>query len=384
MRILRTVTAIVFAACAAGAFAQSYPNKLIRLIVPWPQGRCTGSRRRGWCWGGDGARPPGLWHRVLQWHAAALFAVASLWTAAVVAQPYPSKLIRLIVPWPPGGGADVLSRILGPYLAENLGQQVVIDNRGGAAGNIGAELAAKSPPDGYTIVFAYSGTHAVNPSIYSKMPVKESDFAPIIWLAEVPQVLIVHPSLPVKSVKDMIALAKSKPGELTYGSSGNGAINHLAGALFATMANIRMVHIPYKGGGPAAIALMSGEITTILGEPASVVPHIKSGKLRAIAVTSGRRALAMPELPTVAEAGVPGYEVTSWNGILAPAATPADIITRLNTEFNKIISTPAMKQKMIDNGYEPMGGPPEKFGAKIRAEIAKWAPVVKAAGVRVD
>mgnify|MGYP001583962904 FL=1 len=320
MRILRTATAIVLAACAAGAFAQSYPNKLIRLIVPWP----------------------------------------------------------------PGGGADVLSRILGPYLAENLGQQVVIDNRGGAAGNIGAEIAAKSPPDGYTIVFAYSGTHAVNPSIYSKMPFKESDFAPIIWLAEVPQVLIVHPSLPVKTVKDMIALAKSKPGELTYGSSGNGAINHLAGALFATMANIRMVHIPYKGGGPAAIALMSGEITVILGEPASVVPHIKSGKLRAIAVTSGRRALAMPELPTVAEAGVPGYEVTSWNGILAPAGTPADIVTRLNTEFNKIISTPAMKQKMLDNGYEPMGGAPEKFGAKIRAEIAKWAPVVKAAGVKVD
>jgi len=194
----------------------------------------------------------------------------------------------------------------------------------------------------------------------------------------------VHPSLPVKSVKDMIALAKSKPGELTYGSSGNGAINHLAGALFATMANIRMVHIPYKGGGPAAIALMSGEITTILGEPASVVPHIKSGKLRAIAVTSGRRALAMPELPTVAEAGVPGYEVTSWNGMLAPAGTPADIVARLNTEFNKIIATPAMRQKMLDNGYEPMGGPPEKFGAKIRAEIAKWAPVVKAAGVRVD
>lgn len=320
MRILRTVTAIVFAACAAGAFAQSYPSKLIRLIVPWP----------------------------------------------------------------PGGGADVLSRILGPYLAENLGQQVVIDNRGGAAGNIGAELAAKSPPDGYTIVFAYSGTHAVNPSIYSKMPFKESDFAPIIWLAEVPQVLIVHPSLPVKTVKDMIALAKAKPGELTYGSSGNGAINHLAGALFATMANIRMVHVPYKGGGPAAIALMSGEITTILGEPATIVQHVKSGKLRAIAVTSGRRALAMPELPTVAEAGVPGYEVTSWNGMLAPAATPADIIARLNTEFNKIISTPAMKQKMLDNGYEPMGGTPAKFGAKIHSEILKWAPVVKAAGVRVD
>jgi len=312
---------------------------------------------------------------------AVLFSVCA---ASAFAQGYPNKLIRLIVPWPPGGGADVLSRILSPSLSENLGQQIVIDNRGGAAGNIGAELAAKSPPDGYTIVFAYSGTHAVNPSIYSKMPFKESDFAPIIWLAEVPQVLIVHPSLPVKSVKDLIALAKAKPGELTYGSSGNGAINHLAGALFATMTKTRMVHIPYKGGGPAAIALMSGEITVILGEPASVVPHIKSGKLRAIAVTSARRALALPDLPTIAEAGVPGYEVTSWNGMLAPAGTPADVIARLNTEFNKIIATPAMRQKMIDNGYEPMGGPPEKFGAKIHSEILKWAPVVKAAGVRVD
>ena len=322
--------------------------------------------------------------RMLRIVTTVLFAMTSLWTAAVIAQPYPSKLIRFIIPWPPGGGADVLARILSPNLAENLGQQIVIDNRGGAAGNIGAELAAKSPPDGYTIVFAYSGTHAVNPSIYSKMPFKESDFAPIIWLAEVPQVLIVHPSLPVKSVKDMIALAKAKPGELTYGSSGNGAINHLAGALFATMANIRMVHVPYKGGGPAAIALMSGEITVILGEPATIVQHVKAGKLRAIAVTSGRRALAMPELPTVAEAGLPGYEVTSWNGILAPAGVPTDIVARLNTEFNKIIATPAMKQKMIDNGYEPMGGPAEKFGAKIHSEILKWAPVVKAAGVRVD
>ena len=268
---------------------------------------------------------------------AVLFSVCA---ASAFAQGYPNKLIRLIVPWPPGGGADVLSRILSPSLSENLGQQIVIDNRGGAAGNIGAELAAKSPPDGYTIVFAYSGTHAVNPSIYSKMPFKESDFAPIIWLAEVPQVLIVHPSLPVKSVKDLIALAKAKPGELTYGSSGNGAINHLAGALFATMTKTRMVHIPYKGGGPAAIALMSGEITVILGEPASVVPHIKSGKLRAIAVTSARRALALPDLPTIAEAGVPGYEVTSWNGMLAPAGTPADIIARLNTQFNKIIPPP--------------------------------------------
>ena len=301
-----------------------------------------------------------------------------------IAQTYPNKTVRLIVPWPPGGGADVLSRIVSPKLAEDLGQQVVIDNRGGAAGNIGAEMAAKSPPDGYTILFAYAGTHAINPSIYSKMPFKESDFAPIIWMAQVPQVLVVHPSLPVKTVKDVIALAKAKPDQLTYGSSGSGAMNHLTGALFTMMTNTKIVHIPYKGGGPAAIALLSGEISMIFGEPASVVQQVKAGKLRAIAVTSPKHALALPDLPTVAEAGVPGYEVTSWNGILAPAGTPPDIVRRLNTDLNKIIAAPDMRQRMIDNGFEPVGGAPEKFGDKIRAEIAKWAPVVKAAGVKVD
>ncbi len=314
-----------------------------------------------------------------------VFATAlAVMAGTVFAQSYPSKTIRYIVPWPPGGGADVLSRILGPKLAEGLGQQVVIDNRGGAAGNIGAELAAKSPPDGYTIVFAYAGTHAINPGIYSKLPFKESDFAPIIWLAEVPQVLVVHPSLPVKTVKDVIALAKAKPDQLTYGSSGSGAMNHLTGALFTMMTNTKIVHVPYKGGGPAAIALLSGEISMIFGEPATVVQQIKAGKVRAIAVTSANRALALPELPTVAEAGVAGYEVTSWNGILAPAGTPPDIVRRLNGDLNKIIAAPDMRQRMIDNGFEPVGGAPDKFGDKIRAEIAKWAPVVKAAGVKVD
>ena len=317
------------------------------------------------------------------------FAVAAL-VAALVAAPvaaqsaYPSKQIRWIVPWPPGGGADVLSRMLSPKLSDALKQQIIIDNRGGAAGNIGAEMAAKSPPDGYTIVFAYSGTHAINPSIYSRMPFKESDFAPIIWLASVPQVLVVHPSLPVKSVKELIALAKKRPGQLTYGSSGNGAFNHLTGALFANMAKIDIMHVPYKGGGPAAVALLSGEITMILGEPASIVGFVKAGKVRALAVTGEKRAPGMPELPTMAEAGIPGYAATSWNGMLAPAGVPAPVIKRLNDEFNRIITDPEIKKRMLGNGYEPIGGSPEKFGAHIRAEIAKWAPVVKATGVRVD
>jgi tripartite-type tricarboxylate transporter receptor subunit TctC len=314
--------------------------------------------------------------------APALFTlpVADVWAQAA----YPTKTIRLVVPWPPGGGADVLTRLLTPKLSEGLGQQVIIDNRGGAAGNIGAELAAKAPPDGYTIAFAYSGTHSINPHIYAKMPFRESDFAPIVWLSSVPQVVVVHPSLPVKTVKDLIALDKAKPGQLSYGSSGNGAINHLAGELFNHITGTKLVHVPYKGGGPAAVALLGGEIGLILGEPASIVGFIQAGKVRAVAVTSAKRALSFPDLPTVAESGVAGYEVTSWNGMLAPAGTPADIIRRLNAEYNKIIADPEMRKRMIANGYEPVGGPPEKFGEHIRAEIAKWGPVVKRANVRVD
>ena len=195
---------------------------------------------------------------------------------------------------------------------------------------------------------------------------------------------MIHWTLPVKNVKDLIALAKGRPNELTYGSSGSGAFNHLTGALFGSMTGSRLVHVPYKGGGPAAVALLSGEISMIFGEPASVVGFVKTGRVRAIAVTSGRRAQAMPDLPTIAESGVPGYEATSWNGMLSPAGTPADIIKRLNAEFNRMIAEADMKKRMLDNGYEPVGGTPEKFGALIRAEIAKWAPVVVAAGIKVD
>jgi tripartite-type tricarboxylate transporter receptor subunit TctC len=315
---------------------------------------------------------------------ALMLACAVAATHAIAQGGYPAKPIRWIVPWPPGGGADVLSRMLSPKLSDALKQQIIIDNRGGAAGNIGAEMAAKSPPDGYTIVFAYSGTHAINPSIYARMPFKESDFAPLIWLASVPQVLVVHPSLPVKNVKELVALAKKRPGQLTYGSSGNGAFNHLTGALLTNLAKVDIVHVPYKGGGPAAVALLSGEITMILGEPASIVGFVKSGKVRALAVTGEKRALGMPDLPTMAEAGIAGYSATSWNGMLAPAGVPAPIVKRLNDEFNRIIAEPEIRKRMLDNGYEPVGGAPEKFGAHIRAEIEKWAPVVKATGVRVD
>jgi tripartite-type tricarboxylate transporter receptor subunit TctC len=308
----------------------------------------------------------------------------ALASGGAIAQSYPSKPIRFIVPWPPGGGADVLSRIVSPKLGEALGQQVVIDNRGGAAGNIGAEMAAKSPPDGYTIVFAYAGTHAINPSIYSKLPFKESDFAPIIWTAEVPQVLVVHPSLPVKNVKDVIALAKSKPDQLSYGSSGSGAMNHLTGALFTMMTNTKIVHVPYKGGGPAAIALLSGEISMIFGEPATVVQQIKAGKVRAIAVTSTKRALALPDLPTIAESGVPGYELTSWVGFLAPAATPRAVITRIHATLVEALRTPSVRDILLKSGAEPLGNTPEEFQENLKREIPKWNRIIKAAGVTLE
>ncbi|MDB5841581.1 MAG: hypothetical protein JWQ23_3533 [Herminiimonas sp.] len=300
------------------------------------------------------------------------------------ADTYPNKPIRWIVPWPPGGGADVLARLLAAKVSEGLGQQIIIDNRGGAAGNIGAQVAAQAAPDGYTMVFAYSGTHSINPYLYKKMPFKESDFAPVIFLTSVPQVLVVNQSVPVKSVNELISLAKSKPGSLTYASSGNGAINHLTGELFSSMAGIQLLHVPYKGGGPASVALMSGEVDMIFGEPATIVQQVKSGKLKAIAVTSAKRSLGMPDLPTIGESGVPGYEVTSWNGLLVPAKTPPEIIARLNAEFNKVLAMPDMRQRLIERGFEPVGGEPERFARHIQAELAKWGPVVRKTGISID
>jgi tripartite-type tricarboxylate transporter receptor subunit TctC len=304
--------------------------------------------------------------------------------AALAQSEYPNKPVRYIVPWPPGGGSDTLARVLGTKLSEHLGQQVIIDNRPGAAGNIGAEIGAKSPADGYTIIGAYSGTHVINPSIYKNIPFKESDFTPIILAASVPALVALHPSVPAKNIKELIALDKAKPGMLKYGSSGNGALNHLAGELFNLITGTKLLHVPYKGGGPAAIALLSAEIDLIFNDPASLVQHIKAGKLRAIASTGSKRALVMPDVPTIAESGVPSYEVTSWNGVLAPAGVPADIVRRLNTELNKIIVSSDTRPKLIEFGLEPVGGTPDQFAKHIRAESAKWAPVVKSAGVKVD
>lgn len=313
--------------------------------------------------------------------AAAVLLAAS---APVAAQAFPDKPVRFVVPWPPGGGADAMTRLLAPSLSEVLGQNVIVDNRPGAAGNIGTSVGLQSAPDGYTIIFAYSGTVAINPSLYSRMPFSAKDYAPVTWLSQVPQIVVVHPSLPVRNIKELIALAKARPGELTYASSGSGAFNHLAGELFKMMAGVKILHVPYKGGGPASLALLSGEVSMILGEPAGVLPHIRAGKLRGLAVTTARPSPSMPELPTVTATGLPGYEVISWNGVLAPAGTPPDIVAKLNAALVKVVRSPQLRKRLLASGFEPVGSTPEEFGAHIQAEIAKWAKVVKATGMKID
>jgi tripartite-type tricarboxylate transporter receptor subunit TctC len=314
--------------------------------------------------------------------AGALFTIA--FSFAVHADTYPSKPIRYIVPWPPGGGSDVLARLIAQELSKAIGQQVIVDNRAGASGNIGADIAAKSAPDGYTILSAYSGTHVINPSIFNSVPFTERDFDPVILLVSVPMMVVINPSVPATSMEELIVYAKANPGKLNYGSSGSGAYNHLAGELFNKMAGTRITHIPFKGGGPAAMALLGGQIEVMFTDPTAHINNVKAGKLRALGVTSSTPAATMPGLRPIADAGVPGYDITSWNGILAPAGTPTEIIGRLNKELNAILSRTEIRQRLIDTGYVPVGGSPEQFGVHIRAEIQKWAPVIKELGIKVD
>ena len=318
------------------------------------------------------------------WKNLLLLLAAVAITPSVMAQNYPDRPIKWIVPWPVGGGADVVARLFSEKVSEKLGQPVIIFNQGGAGGNIGARAAADAKPDGYTIVFAYSGTHSINPHIYKRMPFKQGDFAPVIFLTSVPQLLVVNASVPVSNVKDLIALAKASPGKLKFASSGNGAINHLAGELFTNMADVQLMHVPYKGGGPAAMALLGGEVDMVFGEPSTLLPNIKAGKLRAVATTSKERSKSLPDIPTISESGVPDYDVTSWNGVLAPAGTPPDIIARLNKAFNDVLADPDMRKRLLAIGYEPVGGKPEDFSKQIQSGLDKWGPIVKQTGLQID
>jgi tripartite-type tricarboxylate transporter receptor subunit TctC len=325
-------------------------------------------------------------HRFL---IAALVVVAT----SVSAQPYPSKPIRLVVPFPAAGTTDILARDVGQRLTETLGQPVVIDNRPGAAGNVGSDVVAKSAPDGYTLLMCTVSSHAINPGLYSKLPYDHiKDFAPVILVARVPNVLEVNPGVPVYTVADLIKLAKEKPGEINFASSGSGTSIHLSGELFKTMTGVNMVHVPYKGSAPAITDLIGGQVQVMFDNLPSSLQQIKAGKLRAIAVTSAQRSPALPDLPTIAESGLPGFEATSWFGVLAPAGTPPAIINRLNAEINKWLQSPDGKEKLLAQGalIEPRGesvtagGSPEQFAAFIRSETDKWAKVIKASGARVD
>jgi len=301
------------------------------------------------------------------------------------AQNYPSKPIRLVCPFPPGGAVDIASRAVAHELQQVLGQPVTVDNRPGAGGNIGADAAAKSAPDGYTLLMTTSGIMAINPALYSKLPFDTvKDFAPVSVLVSLNNVLVVNPSVPAKSVKELIALAKAQPGKLTYASSGNGTSIHLSGELFKSMTGVDLLHIPYKGSSPAVTDLLGGQVNMMFDNIPSSLPHIRAGKLRALAVTGSKRSQLLPDLPTIAEAGVPGYDSYVWFGIVAPAGTPPDIIAKLNATLVKIAATPAFRDRLSAQGYDVLSTTPEQMAASIRGEIAKWGKIVKASGAHVD
>jgi tripartite-type tricarboxylate transporter receptor subunit TctC len=322
----------------------------------------------------------------MSWLLAGSVVTASALTIlpATAADTYPSKPIRLIVPFAPGGGSDITARYLAAKLNEAWGQPVVADNRAGANGTIAIDTCAKAPPDGYTLT-TMSATHAVNVGLYSKLPYDLTrDLAFVTQTTTQPYALVINPGVPAKSVKELIAVARAKPGTLNYGSSGTGGLSHLAGALLDSMTGIKTIHIPYKGGAPAMTDVIGGQIQMLFSSVLQSHAHIKSGRLRALAVTTAKRVKAEPDLPTMQEAGVPGYEVAQWYGILAPAKTPKPIITKLNAELLRILGTKEAAERLAADGSEPVGTTPEEFAQHVRIEVAKWSKVVKEAGIKME
>lgn len=314
----------------------------------------------------------------------------SMASQALAQTAWPTKPVRIVVPFAPGGTTDILARAVAPELSKAFGQSFIVDNRAGAGGNLGADIVAKAPADGYTLLMGTVGTHGINKSLYSRLPYDpQKDFAPITLVAGVPNVMVMNTekakALHINSVLDFIAYAKAHPGQLNMASSGNGTSIHLAGELFKTMTGTFMTHIPYTGSGPAMMGMVSGTVDVMFDNLPSAMPQIKGGKLKAFAVTSSQRSAAMPELPTIEEAGkLKGFEASSWFGLLAPAGTPADVVNRIQQETAKALNTPAIKEKLLAQGAIPSGNTPQQFAALIDAEIKKWAPVVKASGAKVD
>jgi len=298
---------------------------------------------------------------------------------------FPERPLRLVVPFPAGGAADLMARGLAQHLGEQLGQQVVIDNRGGAGGTVACEIVARAPADGYTLLFGTMGTQAINPALYSKLrydPLK--DFAPIALTHITPRVLVVGPSVKARTVGELVALARAKAGQLTYGSAGNGSSSHLSGALFESLAGVDLVHVPYKGSAPLLTDLLAGRVDATFDSFTVYEEHIKSGRVRALAVTSRTRMAALPQVPTLAEAGLPGYEVSNWLGVLAPAGTPKEVVTALHATVIRAMSDAGMKRQLTALGIEPAASTPDEFSALIRSEIPKWAQLVKASGAKVE
>jgi len=303
---------------------------------------------------------------------------------ALHAQGWPAKPIRYVVPFPPGGSTDILARVIADKLTPSLGQPVVVENKPGAAGNIGTELVAKSPPDGYTILMA-TVAQSISETLYTNLTFSFArDLAPVALIALVPNVMVVNPAVPAKTVQEFIALARAKPGQINFASSGSGTSVHMSGELFKMLTGVDIVHIPYKGSAQALTDLLGGQVSVMFDNLPSSMPHIKSGKLRALAVTTAKRYPALPTVPTMVEAGVPGYEASAWFGIVAPARTPAAIVDRLNSEVNRSLNLPEVRERLEQQGAEPAPGTPADFGAFIKAEIAKWGKVVKASGAKVE
>ena len=312
-------------------------------------------------------------------------AVSLMVAGIAFAQPYPSRLVRFVSPYAPGGGTDILARVLAQKLSESFGQSFVVENRAGGGDIVGIDSVAKAQPDGYTILLGSKGPLTMNPALHSKLPYDTlRDLAAVSLIGNVPAVLVVHPSLPVKSVKDLVALAKARPGELTFSSSGTSGTGHLSGELFASIAGVKLVHVPYRGTSPATIAVLSGEVTFGFGNLVSLMPHVQSRQLRALAVTSSKRIASAKDLPTVAEAGLKGYEYVTWYGVLAPAATPKEIVARLSAELAKIVRQPDMRERMSGEGGEAVGSTPEEFSEYLKTEMISSAKLVKIANLHVE
>lgn len=308
----------------------------------------------------------------------------SLNSSAATAQEFPSRPIKLVVPWAAGGGIDNLARVVGEKLAENLAQPVVIENRPGAASSVGTSFVGKTPPDGYTLIFSNT-THSINATLYRNLPYDSvKDFAPVMLMASSMAVLVVHPSFPAQSAKDLIAMAKSKPGTIDYGSAGNGSIQHLAGELFKSMAGVDLVHVPYKAGSTVVTDLIGKRVSVYFPPIPQIYPMLSSGRLRPIAVTGVQRSPLLADVPTMSESGLPGFDVVDWYGIQAPAGTSPEIVARLNAEFTRILNVPEMKERLRLRGYEVAGGTPEQFSQLIQADIKKWAGIIKASGAQLD